>query len=120
MSLIRQFAVPAFLAVFGTVSLLGSGLHLLPGCGHAHGGSTCCGIHASECRRHSPQNSRELGKSASDCPICRFLATPRTAPPPPAIVVCGLYVDSHPSATTVRPAIERASTYGARAPPQSL
>ena len=85
----------SFTAFFALVSLLGQGLHLLPGLGHDH--SACYGCTHSVVEDHTDHNScghshdhhGDLGldsqdsageesgwqaASGHDCPICQFLA----------------------------------------------
>jgi hypothetical protein len=123
MSFFRQIAGPALVTVFATVSFLGTGLHLLPGCGHFHGhifhahGHHCTAHHhAGHC--HSEPKMSEIGTSHDDCAICRFLAIPRALTPPPAIVAIGLRFEPIVVAAVIPLSLDIERAYGARGPPQ--
>jgi hypothetical protein len=123
MSFIRQFAAPVLLTVFGTVSLLGTGLHLLPGCGHFHlPGHHCSGhdwIGQELCCDHGADVSAPaVGESHDDCAICQLLAIPQTLTPPPAMVAGGVRFEPLAEATILEPSISIWRPYGARAPPR--
>lgn len=117
----RQVAGPVLLTVFGAVSILGTGLHLLPGCGHFHGP----GHH---CRSHSHAKQQQVGDgseyepdcSHTDCPICRYLAIPRALTPPPQIISHIERREPLVAATILSPTLESERPYAARAPPRHL
>jgi hypothetical protein len=128
----RQFGALALTAVFATVSLLGTGLHLLPGCDHFHAPDGCCCTHHRSCHSDcgqsactdydyhpSPNSQGDLGQSDSDCPICRFLAIPRALTPPIVIPERTLYVEPLVESAPPLPAHEALRPYGARAPPRT-
>lgn len=118
MSFIRQIAVPVLLTVFGTVSFLGTGLHLLPGCGHFHAPWQHCALHAHSGGQH-PQVTDENGleKSHDDCEICRFVALPRILTPPPKPIAGGTHFERLLLAATLQYAGETQRAYAARGPP---
>jgi hypothetical protein len=121
MNFSRQIAVPALLTVFGTVSILGTGLHLISGCNHTHSPMHCNGAHRHVC--HHPLGAKqqpvtEIGDSHEDCAICRFLALPRALTPPTAIIACGLPFKSIVPVAAEAPERAPARPYAARAPPR--
>ena len=113
----RQFAVRLLLAVVSTTSLLGSGLHLLPGCNHFHDQGHSSDANAECGAFHLAHHGFDDCKSDSDCPICRFLAIPWAVTLQPQIIDCGRRIECLVAASTPRPAIEVVRLYGARAPP---
>jgi hypothetical protein len=123
MNLLRQLAAPVFSAVFATVLFLGTGLHLLPGCGHFHGAFHYCSGHHHIAtfyanRGHAEFANSEAGHSHDDCAICRFLAIPRVLTPPPTIVTVGVRFEPTVDATFIPPSLDIERPYGARAPPR--
>lgn len=117
MSFFRQFASSALLAVFGTVSLLGDGLHLLSGCDHHHAPAHCCAAHAHCEHHHAAQSECAIGPADSDCPICQFLAIPQALTAPPAIVAGSVRLEPLIVAAPLEPALDIERPYAARAPP---
>lgn len=118
MSLFRQFVAPVLLAVFGTVTFLGTGLHLLPGCGHSHGLGHFCSADGDACD-HVPQSpTSEIGASNSDCAICRFLAIPQALTPPLKVIAYGVRCEPMSEEAILQPSIEGERLYSARAPPR--
>jgi len=128
MSFIRQFAAPVLLTVFGTVSLLGTGLHLLPGCGHFHLPGHQCSVHdwtgqgwkGHELYDHHvvEGSTPAIGESHDDCAICQLLAIPQTLTPPPAMVAGGVRFEPLAEVTILEPTLTIWRLYGARAPPR--
>jgi hypothetical protein len=120
MSFSRQFASQILLTVFGTVSVLGTGLHLLPGCGHSHGPGHRCTAHDHTCHHHAEKPDTESGvsESHSDCAICRFLAIPRALLSPPEVVDYGVPLEPILLKAISQPSLESERIYGARAPPR--
>src|SRR5215216_4670707 len=86
MAFFRQFAAQLLLTVVSAVSLLGTGLHLLPGCDHFHNLGHSCDEHADCSQAHSDHHDCDNCQSHSDCAICRFLAIPWALSSPPAVV----------------------------------
>lgn len=125
MSFYRRFAAPVVLAVFGTVSVLGTGLHLLPGCGHFHGPAYHVHApghhytaHGHTGHHHSKPAKSEIGSAHTDCAICRFLAIPRALTLAPEIVDNGVRFEFVVFAATSQPDLSTERPYAARAPPQ--
>jgi hypothetical protein len=118
MAFFRQFAAPVLLTVVSTISLLGSGLHLLPGCDHFHD-SCDSGLGRADCCHHgADHHDGDNCNSDSNCAICRFLAIPWALTLPPAIVDCGRPFEFLVVVSAKTPAIEAFRPYGARAPPR--
>ena len=130
MSFIRQFAAPVLLTVFGTVSLLGTGLHLLPGCGHIHLPGHHCAAHDHGyahdhsyahdlyCHHDGEESSPAVGGSHEDCAICQLLAIPQTLSPLPAMVAGGVHFEPLGETSLLEPSLAVWRPYGARAPPR--
>lgn len=90
----RKLVAAVTTAVFGSLTVLGSALHTLPGLNHS-----CCGT----CAHHEAHGGEAIrcdcqqcfhrpghGHSADDCPICSFLAMAKTvAATSPGVVVSG-------------------------------
>src|SRR5215213_6966591 len=119
MALFRQFAAQLLLTVVSAISLLGSGLHLLPGCNHFHEECASCDEHADCDHSHADQHDGDDHKSDSNCAICRFMAIPWALSSPPTIADCGRPFELLVAVSAPKPAIEAFHPYGARAPPQS-
>ena len=124
---IKQFSL-VFSVVFAAVSVLGTGMHLLPGCEHFHCASHCCHEQTGCCSGDglstdsisAVKNVNHPTATSADCPICGFLALPRALTP---LTV----VDS--GSSLVVPAKNKppqqwvpvaSRPYGARAPPAFL
>jgi hypothetical protein len=122
MSFFRQFAAPVVLTVFGTVSTLGTGLHLFPGCNHFHAPArsgtahTSCATHGQCCHDQIERAECAIAPT-DDCEICRVLAIPRLVSPPPAIIAFGIHFEPLIVAVPLQPTLEKERPYGARAPP---
>jgi hypothetical protein len=118
MAFFRQFAAQVLLTVASAISLLGTGLHLLPGCDHFHDScdSHCDG--AGCCHHDADHHDGDNRNPDSNCAICRFLAIPWALTAPPAIVDDGRPFEFLVAATAPAPATEAIRLYGARAPPQ--
>jgi hypothetical protein len=130
--LVRPIVTIPLLAAFGTISLLGHGLHLLPGaCDHhaeiVFAASHGCAHHDEQDHAgidsgHEPAAGRAHGgvravRDSSECPICQFLAKgkvlSRSAPSIPGPVAVG---DGASTACQFVP-LPLAEAYHARAPP---
>jgi hypothetical protein len=130
--LVRPLVTVPLLAAFGTISLLGHGLHLLPGaCDHhaeiVSDASHRCAHHdehdhagidsGHETAAERTHDGVRAARDSSDCPICQFLAKgkvlSRSAPsiPGPAVVGDGPF-----TANEFVP-LPLAEAYQARAPP---
>src|SRR5436190_13523533 len=118
MAFFRQFAAQVLLTVVSAISLLGTGLHLVPGCDHFHDSCDSGCEHADCCHHHADHHDSDNCNSDSNCAICRFLAIPWALAAPPAIVDCGRPFENLVAASTDTPAIEAVRPYGARAPPR--
>ena len=121
MAFFRQFAAQVLLTAVSAISLLGTGLHLLPGSDHFHDQCDSCDEHA-DCNHfhaHAGHHDHDNCNSSSNCAICRFLAIPWALTSPPAIVDSGRPFEFLVAAAANIPAIEAFRHYGARAPPRS-
>ena len=122
MCFFRRFAAPVVVAVFGTVSFLGTGLHLVPGCNHfhSHGSAHCCTSHG-HCHHHDADPSQtELSTSDADCAICQFLAIPQVLTPPVEILTDGNFFEPLVARATLQPTLDPERIYSARGPPRFL
>jgi hypothetical protein len=120
MSFIRQIAIPVLLTVFGTVAFLGTGLHLIPGCGHFHVHAPWqqCADHLHAGHQHEKASHQHgFGTSHDDCAICRFLGLPRLLTSPPTLADGGNRIESIAVFVPAHAAREAARPYSARAPP---
>ena len=120
MAFFRQFAAQVLLTAVSAISLLGTGLHLLPGCDHFHDQCDSCDEHAdcSHFHAHAGHHDHDTCNSSSNCAICRFLAIPWALTSPPAIVDSGRPFEFLVAASANTPAIQAFRLYGARAPPR--
>ena len=117
MALFRQFAAQLVLTAVGTISLLGTGLHLLPGCDHFHDSCDLGCEHAGCCHHDADHHDGDNCNPDSDCAICRFLAIPWALSSPPIVVDGGRAFEFLVVLCTDAPSIEALRLYGARAPP---
>src|SRR3954449_12788778 len=109
MAFFRRSAATLVLALICATSILGTGLHLLPGCDHFHEHGCLTGEHAAS-QVDLPHHGDECC-SDSDCPICRFLAIPWAITATPAIVDCGQFVEPANITSKSSPAISAARPY---------
>jgi hypothetical protein len=128
----RTIFVCAFTALFGFISIMGNGLHLLPGMGHScedadhclisslisshHNG--CAGSH-SPAIIHTDQHPKGIHNSA-DCAVCMFLSLAKS------------YLSTEYTACDCLPIVERLAvcspllesrfvcSYHTRAPPSDM
>lgn len=130
----RQVVAWSTLILFGTVSLLGHGLHALVGCHPithcalddqaGSGLSACCSCpHARSTRPAEDQGEDAEGHLVAghddDCLICRFLAQGRELTRgvlPPCVQFARRH---HPVAGPISPSLPADEPYQARAPPLS-
>ena len=118
MGFFRQFAAQVLLTAVSAISLLGTGLHLVPGCDHFHDECQSCDEHAGCSHLHGENHDCDNCHPESNCAICRFLAIPWALSSPPAIVDSGRPFQFLVAASAAKPAIEALRPYGARAPPR--
>lgn len=130
----RKIVAWLTLILFGTVSLLGQGLHALVGC---HPISHCAldyqassGVTARcSCQHACPTGGAKdpaedadeqlIAGHDDDCLICRFLAQGRELPPP-VLPPCVQFARRHrPVIAAVSPSSPAQEPYQARAPPPS-
>jgi hypothetical protein len=114
------------LILFGTVSLMGHGLHVLVGCDpitHAtlagQQQATCCGcLHGCAPAGDGDETTgRLIAGHEDDCPICRFLAQGRELTKP-VLVLCARFVRPQIAALpSLSPPLPCDEPYQARAPP---
>ena len=121
MHFFRRFAAPVFVAVFGTVSLLGTGLHLLPGCNHFHdhAAANCC-AHSHCGHQHAESGPSEISAPDTDCAICQFLAIPQVLTPAVEILTDGNFFTPLVTGEALQPTLDPERAYSARGPPRFL
>lgn len=122
-------------AYFAVIAAVGTGLHTIPGCDHpievGHGCGAFCGLHTC-CGGHherAPCSTADTAsdadhdspvRTASDCPICRLVATASQVVQP-VLVELALPLVEQPSTIVDRLlAISVPRAFAARAPPLAL
>jgi hypothetical protein len=118
MAFFRQFAAQLLLTVVSAMSLLGTGLHLLPGCDHFHDSCDSGCEQAGCCHHDAGHHDGDNCPADSNCAICRFLAIPWALTSPPAIVDGGRPFEFLVATAAPAPATEALRLYSARAPPR--
>lgn len=124
-----RWAMTAYFAVIATV---GSGLHFLPGCGHAvdvgHGWMMCCGSHAHCGCRHegttgpgqnvtTTEGHDSPVHSEADCSICRLTATASQVVAPVLLELAQPLVQRSTTLVNSPRASSVPRAFAARAPP---
>jgi len=138
-SFVRATIILTAAAAFVVLSVVGQGLHLLPGCGHRHRAldTACCGdksitgpVDRGCCDGHGPHHGPKPHGSDSEppgdprsavatCPICRLIAQAKA----PAVIAAPPEVDQpvpdEPVHSPLPLLLSPTRAFDARGPPRS-
>ena len=131
---LRRLCASALLLCFGTVSLVGHGLHLLPGLAHHHPGQACGGhCHVGHCHCEHEEADAEsefvshedcdsaapgLGSCDHGCAVCAFMAQGQSCSQYVELPLSKEGVFAHEAPHCLRLAASLCAAYSPRAPPQ--
>lgn len=113
-------------AYFAVVMAAGTGLHLVPGCGHSLDGGCGCAAHCACPHGHSHEEEVAAAwshsgespfHSAADCPICRFVSTASQLVQAVVLELSLPLADRLPATLHSTLAIRIPRVFAARAPP---
>jgi len=132
LNVLRNLTIWAAAVSFLAVSLIGQGLHVLPGCGHdcgldhspatshgQHGHAGCCVSHQHP--QPTPSDSRSSSSTdEEDCSICRLIAQAKVAVAQVGMLPEALSVPDEPAPASVLRVLLFTRPFDARGPPLAV